>query len=85
VSGFSGPTRPRGLTEGGISRYAEFNLVIDRGTKFGLQTPGSRTESILMSMPLTARWEYNYKPKPGSREELMQEVRRKPRDWVPLA
>ena len=39
-------------------RYAEFNLVYDRGTKFGLMTPGARIESILMSLPLKARWEY---------------------------
>jgi coproporphyrinogen III oxidase len=39
-------------------RYVEFNLVNDRGTSFGLQTPGARIESILMSLPLTARWEY---------------------------
>lgn len=39
-------------------RYAEFNLVYDRGTKFGLMTPGARIESILMSLPLYARWEY---------------------------
>ncbi|KAF8268529.1 coproporphyrinogen III oxidase [Lactarius quietus] len=39
-------------------RYVEFNLVHDRGTKFGLMTPGARIESILMSLPETARWEY---------------------------
>lgn len=39
-------------------RYVEFNIMYDRGTKFGLCTPGARTESILMSLPLTARWEY---------------------------
>lgn len=39
-------------------RYVEFNLAYDRGTKFGLATPGARIESILMSLPLKARWEY---------------------------
>ena len=41
-------------------RYAEFNLVWDRGTKFGLATPGARIESILMSLPLHASWKYMY-------------------------
>ena len=39
-------------------RYTEFNLVHDRGTKFGLATPGARIESILMSLPLHADWKY---------------------------
>jgi len=60
----------------------EFNLVYDRGTKFGLNTPEARIESILMSLPLTARWEYMQVPKPGSPEAKLTEVLRNPRDWV---
>ena len=63
-------------------RYVEFNLVYDRGTKFGLHTPGSRVESILMSLPLTARWEYAHQPAAGSREQQLLNVLRQPRDWV---
>lgn len=48
-------------------RYVEFNLVNDRGTKFGLHS-GGRTESILMSLPAQASWEYGFEPGPGSRE-----------------
>ncbi|OZJ03708.1 hypothetical protein BZG36_03308 [Bifiguratus adelaidae] len=63
-------------------RYVEFNLVNDRGTKFGLQTPGSRIESILMTLPLTARWEYMREPRSIEEAKLM-EVLKNPRDWFP--
>lgn len=63
-------------------RYVEFNLVHDRGTSFGLNTPGARIESILMSLPLTARWQYMHEPEKGSREDRLLSVLKKPVEWV---
>ncbi|KAL5482345.1 HEM13 [Sanghuangporus weigelae] len=65
-------------------RYVEFNLVYDRGTKFGLMTPGARIESILMSLPETARWEYMSElgTQADTEEAKLVSVLKTPKEWV---
>ena len=62
-------------------RYVEFNLVLDRGTKFGLESDG-RIESILMSLPPLASWKYNHMPSKDSPEYTMLQNLRKDIDWI---
>lgn len=62
-------------------RYVEFNLVLDRGTKFGLESHG-RTESILMSLPALASWKYGHHPEPGSLEAETLAWLRKGVNWI---
>jgi coproporphyrinogen III oxidase len=62
-------------------RYAEFNLVYDRGTLYGLQS-GRRIESVLASLPPLVRWRYDWQPEAGTPEAMLRERFLTPRDWL---
>jgi len=61
-------------------RYVEFNLVHDRGTVFGLQTQ-ARVESVLMSLPPLAMWQYAPRYAPDSFEARLTKML-EPRVWA---
>ena len=65
-------------------RYVEFNLLHDRGTKYGIQS-GRRIEAVMCSMPPLVRWSYNHEPAPGSPESDLYTRYLVPRDWADLA
>lgn len=62
-------------------RYVEFNLICDRGTRYGLQS-GRRIESVLASLPPLAAWGYEFEPEPGSAEAELVPRYLRPRDWI---
>ena len=64
------------------NRYVEFNLVCDRGTKFGFSAPGVQVEAFLVSLPTVAKWKYMHVPEENSKEHKLIEVLKTPRDWV---
>jgi coproporphyrinogen III oxidase len=62
-------------------RYAEFNLIYDRGTRYGIQS-GRRVESVLASLPPLVRWRHGFRPEPGSPEARLTEFFLTARDWL---
>ena len=64
------------------SRYLEFNLLYDRGVKFGLANTNPRVEGVMVSAPPLIAWEYNHKIVDGSEEERLMKILKTPKDWA---
>jgi len=64
------------------SRYLEFNLLYDRGVKFGLANENPRVEGVMVSAPPLIAWEYNHKIEEGSEEERLMKILKEPKKWV---
>jgi len=63
-------------------RYLEFNLLYDRGVKFGLANANPRVEGVMVSAPPKIAFDYNHVPKEGSEEERLVKILKNPKDWV---
>jgi len=63
-------------------RYLEFNLLYDRGVKFGLANANPRVEGVMVSAPPKIAFDYNHVPEVGSEEERLLEILKSPKDWV---
>ena len=60
----------------------EFNLLYDRGVRFGLANANPRVEGVMVSAPPMIAYDYNHVPRPGSEEERLVGILKRPRDWV---
>ncbi len=63
-------------------RYLEFNLLYDRGVKFGLANANPRVEGVMVSAPPLIAWEYNHVVEEGSEEDRLMKILKEPIDWV---
>ncbi|KAL3768516.1 hypothetical protein ACHAW5_006712 [Stephanodiscus triporus] len=63
-------------------RYLEFNLLYDRGVRFGLANVNPRVEGVMVSAPPMIAYDYNHVPHPGGEEERLVGILKNPRNWV---